>query len=204
METLTELINSMISSGILKSPHIIKAFETIDRKHFVPTMYEDLTYIDAPLSIGEGQTISQPSTVAFMLEHLSPQKGDKILDIGTGSGWTTALLCTLVGEEGSVTGFERVDSLVKMGQENLSKFYKNSHCSIQKATEVLGKPEEKFDKILVSAGAEELPETLISQLNIGGRVVIPIKSSIIVVSKHSDESIETKNFYGFRFVPLIY
>ncbi len=204
MKDLNQLINSMISQGVLKSPQIIKAFVDIDRKHFVPQTLQESAYVDVPLGISEGQTISQPITVAFMLESLSPQKSDKVLDIGSGSGWTTALLCHIVGEEGSVKGYERVDYLVEYGRRNLAKYCQNKRCSIQKAKSDLGEPREKFDKILVSAAAEQLPKQLIDQLKIGGKMVIPIKNSIFIVTKNSKDDFETEEIYGFRFVPLIY
>lgn len=198
-----ELVDAMIYSNALMNPQIIDAFRAVDRKYFVPLTLREDAYIDCPLPIGNGQTISQPSTVAFMLEKLSPQKGDKVLDIGSGSGWTTALLCHLVGEEGSVTGVERVSSLVEQGQENLAQFHFH-HCSIQQAGEQLGIPGQKYDKILVSAAADELPEELFSQLNVGGILVIPVENSIYKCTKISQEEIKTEAFYGFVFVPLIY
>lgn len=204
MKDLDTLIDSMIINRVLKSPQIIKAFEEVDRKEFVPEMFKESAYVDAPLGIGADQTISQPSTVAFMLEHLSPQKGEKILDIGTGSGWTTALLCHIVGEEGSVTGLERVHMLVEMGKQNLAKFCQGEHCTIESAGDALGRPGEKFDKILVSAAAEKLPETLVEQLNVGGKLVIPVQNSINIVTKTGEDETETESIYGFRFVPLIH
>jgi len=137
MKKMDELVDAMISSGMLRSPLIIDAFRTIDRKYFVPESYIDETYIDAPLPIGNYQTISQPSTVAFMLEKLDPKDGNRVLDIGSGSGWTTALLCYMVGDKGSVTGVERIESLVEQGKNNLSKFRFNSHCHIERAGESL-------------------------------------------------------------------
>ena len=204
MKDLDSLIDSMIINRILKSPQIIKAFEEVDRKYFVPDLFQENAYIDAPLGIGENQTISQPSTVAFMLEHLSPQRGEKILDIGTGSGWTTALLCHIVGEEGSVLGLERIESLVELGKFNLARYCNDDHCTIQKAGEKLGVPGEKFDKILVSASADELPQELIDQLNIGGKLVIPVQYSIEVITKTAEDDYQRENIYGFQFVPLIY
>jgi len=201
---MQELIESMIASNILHSPYIIEAFKATDRSYFVPDSFSDYCYIDAPLAIGENQTISQPSTVAFMLEHLEPQDGDKILDIGSGSGWTTVLLCQIVGEEGSVTGVERVDELVKQGKQNLSQFHFGNHYRIQRAEEKLGLPAERFDKILVSASADEIPEELFEQLNIGGILIIPIRSSIFKFKKISDKQIDKEEFYGFVFVPLVY
>ena len=204
MQSMQMLIDSMITSGMLQSPHIIDAFREIDRKYFVPESFEEHIYVDAPLPIGNGQTISQPSTVAFMLEKLEPEKGNTILDIGSGSGWTTALLCQIVGEEGSVTGLERMDELVEQGEENLEKLQFGSHCRIQRAGEKLGLPDEKFDRILVSASADEIPEELFLQLNVGGILVIPVRNSIFKFTKVSDTYVEREEFYGFVFVPLIY
>lgn len=204
MQTNHQLIQSMIASGVLKTPQIINAFETVDRKNFIPIFYRLNTYVDAPLPIGNGQTISQPSTVAFMLEHLQPQAGDDILDIGSGSGWTTSLLCHIVGENGSVTGLERVHTLVETGQEHLAQFDFKHNCTIQEAGEQLGIPNKTFDRILVSASAEYLPEELFDQLKIGGTLVIPILNSIFKFTKDAEGTIESKEYRGFRFVPLIF
>jgi len=203
MRTMHELVDAMISAGTLESPAIIDAFRAVDRKYFVPKVWSNEAYMDNPLPIGDGQTISQPTTVAFMLEKLAAQKGDKVLDIGSGSGWTTALLCHIVGEEGSVTGVERVSALVEMGQENLSQFDFNHGCIIQ-AGKKLGIPGEQFDRILVSAAAEDIPKELFSQLRVGGTLVIPVENSIYKCTKLSEEEIQTEEFYGFVFVPLIY
>ncbi len=201
---MDRLVDDMISSNMLKSPLIIDAFRTIDRKYFVPEEYAEDAYADMPLPIGHYQTISQPSTVAFMLERLDPQDGNKVLDIGSGSGWTTALLCYIVGDKGSVTGVERVETLVEQGSENLSKFRFDTDCHIESAGDTLGLPGEQFDRILVSASADEIPEALFSQLKIGGILVIPIRESIFKFTKVSETEIEKEEFYGFVFVPLIY
>ena len=198
------LIDTMIVSGVLKSEEIIAAFTVVDRKYFVPTSKGEYIYIDAPMPIGNYQTISQPSTVAFMLEHLAAKSGDKVLDIGSGSGWTTALLCYIVGEEGSVKGLERVDELVEQGKYNLAKIDLPGDCHINKAGEELGLPGEQFDRILVSASADEIPEELFLQLKIGGRLVIPIRDSIFKFTKISESDVIKEEYYGFRFVPLVY
>jgi protein-L-isoaspartate(D-aspartate) O-methyltransferase len=203
MKNMHELIDTMTFSGVLHTPHIIDAFREVDRKYFVPKMILEDVYADIPLPIGKNQTISQPSTVAFMLEHLGPKEGDDILDIGSGSGWTISLLCFVVGEKGSVIGLERVDELVEVGKKNLSKFHFGSHCRIQKAGEKLGLPGKQFDKILVSASAEEIPHKLFDQLRLGGILVIPVKNSIFKFEKISDTKIKSEEFEGFVFVPLI-
>jgi len=197
------LINSLVESGVLKTPNIIEAFESVDRKLFVPSRFAHEAYIDAPLSIGEGQTISQPWTVAFMLELLQAKKGNKILDIGSGSGWTTALLAYIVGEKGSVLGLERHEELVRLGSENLENIsIKNAR--IQKASESLGIQGDKFDAILVSASADKIPNELFLQLKTGAHLVIPVQNSIYLFEKVLDDKVVHQEFKGFRFVPLVY
>ncbi len=203
-KNMQELVNFMISRGVLKTPSFINAFLKIDRKFFVPIEFKDNTYEDVPLPIGKSQTISQPSTVAFMLELLSPRRGDKVLDIGSGSGWSTALLCKIVGKNGSVTGIERIDELVKQGKKNLEKFDFGKECTIKKAGKNIGMRGVKFDKILVSASAKEFPNKLQKQLNINGKLVIPVQNSIFEFKKISDKTVESKEFPGFVFVPLVY
>ncbi len=202
MNSNTNLINHLINRDSLKSSNIIEAFRHIDRADFVldPTVSD--IYEDYPLQIGYHQTISQPTTVAMMLEMLCAKDGDDILDIGSGSGWTTALLSFIVGDKGSVTGLERVDSLVKFGNDNLKKYrFKNS--KIIQAADELGIVGKKFDRILVSAAAEEFPSELTLQLKTGGKLVIPVKNSIFEITKKEDEKLELIEHYGFRFVPLI-
>ena len=202
MNSNSSLINHLINSDALKSSNIIEAFEHIDRIDFVldPTVPD--VYEDYPLQIGYQQTISQPTTVAMMLEMLQPKEGQKILDIGSGSGWTTALLSYIVGDRGWVTGLERVDSLVNFGNANLNKYrFKNSE--IIQAKDELGIVGEKFDRILVSAAAEDFPANLAKQLKIGGKLVIPVKNSIYEITKKEDGELKVIEHYGFRFVPLI-
>jgi protein-L-isoaspartate(D-aspartate) O-methyltransferase len=201
MQNNQELIKHLITRKALKTKAIIDAFWAIDRINFVRPKYLDEAYGDYPLPIEYGQTISQPYTVAFMLELLQPQKGDKVLDVGSGSGWTTALLAHIVGKEGSVLGIELVPELVEFGKRNLNK-YQFPNAEIIRADENLGKAGEEFDKILVSASAVDMPHELFEQLKIGGRMVIPVRSSIYVVDKISRENIEEKEYYGFAFVPL--
>ena len=205
------LIEKLIADKMLKSEEIIEAFRRIDRADFVPEEYGDEAYGDYPLPIGRGQTISQPSTVAFMLELLRPAEGDRILDVGSGSGWTTALLAQIVGPKGRVWGLELLPELAKFGSENLAK-YDFPHAGIQQARstgsgqagDVLGLPQEApFDKILVSAAGQEIPKELINQLKVGGRMIIPVQSSVWKIDKISEEKVDKAEFPGFVFVPLI-
>jgi len=204
MFTKEELLDHLENgTKVLENKDIRDAFVAIDRKDFVSEDYVEEVYEDYALPLGYEQTISQPTTVAFMLDLLVPQKGDKVLDVGSGSGFVTALLAHIVGESGYVIGVERVQELVKLGQENLSKYdFKNAE--IKQAVKELGLQEEApFDKILVSAAAEEVPKELLRQLKVGGVTVVPIYDNIWQVRKISEENIDIKKFERFEFVPLI-
>lgn len=200
---MDELVQHLKESGVLKTPRIIEAFKAIDRKHFVLPEYRGEAYGDYPLPLGYGQTISQPSTVAFMLELLQPKLNDQILDIGSGSSWTTALLAHIVGTGGSVIGVEIIEGLVELGIRNL-KHYNFTHAHIEKAGPSLGLPShEPFDRILVSASADKLPENLVPQVRIGGIIVIPVRDAILKVTRTATNHQEIETYKGFAFVPLI-
>ena len=193
---------------VLKSKNIEEALVAIDRASFVPEELKDEAYEDYALPIGHGQTISQPTTVVFMLELLGAQEGEKILDVGSGSGWTTALLSNLVGESGSVLGLERVPELVEMGQKNLTRTSRLSRLNldnvrIEQAGEELGRVNEgPYDRILVSATTAEIPKELVQQLRGGGVMVIPVGDSICQITRESD-GYRQKCYPGFVFVPLV-
>ena len=203
MTTNEQMVDYLIERGVLSTPEIIDAFRSVDRKDFVPESMSCKAYDDNPLPIGFGSTISQPFTVAFMLELLKPGTGYKVLDVGSGSGWTSALLAHITGDEGMVYGVEIVPELVLRSQKSISK-YGFSNVKIMLAKKgVLGLPDlSPFDRILVSASARSIPEELIEQLSVGGRIVIPVGESILSIDKVSESSIKKEEYYGFRFVPL--
>ena len=200
--TNTELVDALIESGTIETPAVEDALRSVDRAVFVPEELKPEAYLDTALPIGEAQTISQPTVVASCLEWLGAEPGDRVLDVGSGSGWTTALLAHIVGERGEVIGVERIPELVAVGKENLARYApKNAH--IEQAERELGKPEAApFDRILVSAAAEEVPGTLVRQLKDGGRMVIPVRDDICVVTRKGEE-FETDCHEGYAFVPLI-
>jgi len=201
-----KLISSLIAEGYLKTPQIINAFRKIDRADFVLEKFKNDAYLNAPLPIDFGQTISQPLTVAFMLELLKPEKGDIILDVGSGSGWQTALLGEIVGGKGKVFGVEVIPELKDFGEKNIAKynFIEKGIVKIVQAGGVKGlKEEAPFDKIIVGAMAESVPKEFRDQLKIGGRLVIPYQGSIWLMIKKDDNGFEEYEYPGFAFVPLV-
>lgn len=180
-----------------------KAFRQTDRAGFVPTQYQADAGVDAPLPIGFGQTISQPTTVRLMLEWLEVEPGNKILDIGSGSGWTTALLSRLTGPKGRVYAVERIPELVEFGRDNCQRAgIKNARFFL--AGERYGLPKfAPYERILVSAAAGGFPDELTDQLAPGGKLVIPVKNDILEVEKAADGTLETNVHPGFVFVPLV-
>ena len=186
---------------------VLKAFLSVPRHRFVPKEIEYLAYNDSPLSIGEGQTISQPYIVALMMQILELKKSDAILEIGTGSGYQTALLAEIVEE---VFTIERISSLINNAENLLNELdYKNIHYKLGDGT--LGWKDEKleqnkFDKIIVTAAAPDIPESLTSQLAINGKLIIPTGNrtlqQLVVITRTEDGYIHTSEG-GCTFVPLI-
>jgi protein-L-isoaspartate(D-aspartate) O-methyltransferase len=182
---------------------INQAFKTVKRADFLPEQAADNAALDSALPIGYGQTNSQPAVVRLMLEWLDPKRGEKILDVGSGSGWTTALLATLVGTAGMVYAVEKVPELMRFGAENCQRAGIRN-VQFFEAGKNFGLPQSApFDRILVSASAQKLPKELISQLVTGGRLVIPIGYCIHVIDKTDSNSYESAEYPGFVFVPLV-
>jgi protein-L-isoaspartate(D-aspartate) O-methyltransferase len=180
-----------------------QAFAKIDRANFMPPPVKSMAGADTPLPIGYGQTISQPSTVEMMLEWLDAQPGDKVLDVGSGSGWTAALLSHIVGPKGKVYAVELVPELLEFGRDNAERAgVKNAEFF--QAGDKYGLPEHgQFDRILVSAAADKIPQELLDQLKPGGKLVIPVHNTIYEISKNQNGEVESIEHPGFVFVPLI-
>ncbi|MBI4094394.1 MAG: methyltransferase domain-containing protein [Candidatus Liptonbacteria bacterium] len=208
-ESHDELVRELIEHGYLKTPRVIQAFRAIDRKHFVPLEYRDGAYANEPIPIGHGQTISQPLTVAFMLEQLISQEGDAVLDIGAGSGWQTALLAHLVGDGGRVVAMERIPELAAMCRENVARFnfIRKGIVTILTADASRGAPPEYvrdgFNRIIAAAAADEMPAVWRTQLKVGGRIVAPVGQSVVVVEKKTANQFTSEEYFGFVFVPLV-
>ena len=183
---------------------VARAMEAVPRARFLPASHRHLAGQDAPLPIGEGQTNSQPTTVADMLALLDVREGQRALDLGAGSGWTTALLADLVGPDGEVLGIERQQRLLAPARAALARTAPAGRARIRAARPgVLGAPEAApFDRILVSAGARRLPPSLPDQLGEGGIPVIPVAEQMRRIVRRGGALEETVHG-AYLFVPLI-
>ncbi len=206
-KTYRSLIDNLISENYLKTPEIIEAFKKIDRADFVLPEYKDFAYDNEPLPIGFGQTISQPSTVAFMIEKLQPKKGDKILEIGSGSGWQTAILAAITLKKNTIVALELIPEIAQLTIDNVSKynFLKKGVVKIINANGKKGyQAEAPFDKIISGAAAfKTIPPAWREQLKIGGKIISPVDKSIFVIDKINENEFLQKEYEGFAFVPLV-
>jgi protein-L-isoaspartate(D-aspartate) O-methyltransferase len=181
---------------------VSEAMAAVHRKDFLRRSDRERAGYDGPLAIGHGQTNSQPRTVEAMLRLLDVEPGQSVLDVGSGSGWTSALLAHLVGPTGRVRGVEIEPDLVTWGAENLAAS-NQPWATVHAATPgVLGLPEHApYDRILVSAEPYELPQALVDQLTDGGVMVIPVAGVMQRVVRTGDDVKVTEHGY-YRFVPL--
>ena len=181
---------------------VADAMRAVPRAGFLPGNARSRAGFDGPIQIGHGQTSSQPRTVEAMLRLLDVRPGQHVLDVGAGSGWTTALLAELTGPAGSVVGVELVPELAEWGGANLAGT-SYGWASIRLATEgVLGVPESApYDRVLVSADASTMPETLVEQLADDGRLVLPLRGTMLLVVRRAEE-LEVTQHGSYRFVPL--
>lgn len=211
------LIEHMVGSGVLHSPRIIEAFRHVDRKLFVPREVEDRAYSDEPLPLGYGVTISQPSTVAYMLELLEPQPSNVILDIGSGSGWQTTLLAHIVSHDsfgkplpkekvGTVIGLERIPELAQKSREAIHRFsfIQKGIVEIHTLSGERGFPSRApYDRIICAAALDVMPEIWKKELQSEGKIVFPRQYSIILLEKGENGEYQEKENKGYIFVPFI-
>lgn len=198
-------VSTQIEARGVRDPLVLEAMRNIPRELFVPKTLRDAAYEDRPLPIGAGQTISQPYIVAFMVEALALRGGEKVLEIGAGSGYAAAILSQIARE---VFTIERIGQLAETAAANLDKAgCNNVHVRHADGTEGWI-DEAPFDAILVSAGAPDIPRTLERQLAIGGRMIVPVGSDpraqeLIRVARVDEDDYEREDIADVRFVPLI-
>lgn len=204
-----EMVNHLKRQKLVTTEKLSEAMLTIPRHLFVPSTHQRSAYIDSPLSIGEGQTISAPHMNAMMCEYLDLKEGQKVLEIGTGSGYHAALLSHCVGDSGFVYTVERIPSLAKSSSEKYQKF-NFTNVQVIHSDGTLGYSEKApYDRILVTAAAPKIPDELMKQLSPdGGILCIPVAAgfsygqNLLVITKNGDK-IDKKNVCSVVFVPLI-
>ena len=192
-------------SSQVRDSRVLTAMAEVPRELFVPPELRHRAYVNEPLPIGNGQTISQPLMTAHMTSVLQPTPTDRVLEVGTGSGYQAAVL-GLLSHQGTVVTVERIPSLARHAAEML-RFLDMNNVEVLNAGPTLGYPEEApFDAILVTAAAPRLPQSLLNQLAVGGRLVIPVGSreeQELVLAIRTGEGVSIKYKGGCRFVPLV-
>jgi protein-L-isoaspartate(D-aspartate) O-methyltransferase len=198
-----KMVDEQLEKRGIRDPRVLEAMDWVPRHEFVPGDLQAMSYDDQALPIGYEQTISQPYTVGFMCQEARVSPTDKVLEVGTGSGYAAAVLSLLAREVHTV---ERIESLFRAARDRLSRLgYHNVHCRLDDGT--LGLPgEAPFDAIIVAAGAETIPEAYQEQLAEGGRLVIPVgrtsRQEMIRLTRHGTDFIRDA-LGSFGFVPLV-
>lgn len=199
------MIRDHLAGRGIHDPAVLAAMREVPREAFVGEEMQDFAYDDYPLPIAEGQTISQPYIVAYMTEALELSSTDRVLEIGTGSGYAAAVLSRIAG---TVYSVERLAGLAQSARQRLEMLgYTN--VVIHEGDGTLGWPEHApYDAIVVTAGSPKVPKPLLEQLAIGGRLVIPVGPSLdlqilVRVRRVSEHDYRNEELCGVRFVPLI-
>ena len=201
------LVDALVRSGYVLDPRVRAAFERVPREAFVPPEVGRDAYADLPLPIGYGQTISAPSMIAIMLEEARLEEGERVLEVGTGSGYNASLLARLVGPANVVT-IERIPELAAVGRANLAR------CGLAAVEVVVGDgslgypPRAPYDAILATAGAPGIPGPWVDQLSPRGRIVAPVGRRVfdqvlVVARRRPDGTLDVREGTPCAFVPLI-
>ena len=200
-----KLIEHWISSGTIKDKRVIEAFKKILREKFIHTDKKNEAYGDYPVSIGEGQTISQPTTVMVMTEALELKKGQKVLEIGSGSGYQAAIIADIVGKNGKVISTEIIKELAEFASDNIKKLnIKNIEIIKHDGSKGYEK-EAPYDRIIITAACPKIPKILISQLRENGIIIAPVGSmleQVMIKGKKKNGKLIEEKLGNFMFVPL--
>jgi len=201
-------VDSLVSGGVLKSRRIIEAFRKLPRHLFVRGDLVSLAYYDAPIPLTGNSTVSQPSTVAAMLELIEPKEGDRFLEIGTGSGWNAALISYCVGRKGSVVTLEIDGNLCRLANENLERFgIDNVRVICTDGADGYADC-SPYSKIIYTVATDRIPDSVIGQLEVKGLLVAPVGADFIqtmtLVKKLGKNRIESKSFGGYQFVHMMH
>jgi protein-L-isoaspartate(D-aspartate) O-methyltransferase len=202
-----QMVKNLQRSGYVKSKEVAEAMMAVPRHIFVPRRARGSAYIDRPLPIGEGQTISAPHMVAMMLEKLDLMEGQKVLEIGGGSGYHAALAAYMIGEEGLVVSVERIGALAERAREVLMESGLEQRVMMVVGDGSLGwEKKAPYDRIFITAASPQIPPPLMDQLKDGGKLLIPLGSlhlQTLVLAEKRGNKIKKKSFGGCMFVPMI-
>lgn len=204
-----ELVENLWSYGYIKTGKVKKAMLKVPREEFMPSENKKYAYIDQPLPIGEGQTISAPHMVAMICEKLALERGMKILEIGAGFGYNAAVVAELIGPEGHLFTTERIESLAKIAEDNLQRTGYRKCVTVLHRDGTTGYPDEApYDRVYATASAPKVPEPLKEQLKIGGRLLTPVGAhnyfqELVCVIRVSEDDYRTHKLGGVVFVPMI-
>ncbi|MEW5760035.1 MAG: protein-L-isoaspartate O-methyltransferase [Candidatus Thermoplasmatota archaeon] len=199
------LVRSLVERGYISKENVIKAMEKVERHIFVPEHLREYAYYDQPLEIGHGQTISAPHMVGIMVEKLELEEGNKVLEIGGGSGYHAAVVAEIIGN-GHVYTVERIEELGRRAKENLKNAGLENKVSVFVGDGSLGLQEHApYDRIFVSCASPSIPPPLIEQLRDPGKLLIPVGRDYqeLILFEKSFGKIIKKNYGGCVFVPLI-
>lgn len=202
---LENLIEKLKKDNILTNERIEEALRKVKREDFTLKRYKAHAYLNRPLPIGEAQTISQPAVVVRMTEWLNPKEGEKIMEIGSGSGWQAGLIGHLVGEKGKVYTLERISSLAQFAKGNLKKAGIKNVKVIEKDGSKGYEAESPYDGIIVTAASPEITQEWKDQLKEGGRIIVPIgrhAQLMVLANKKNGKIIKERQERYYRFVPL--
>ncbi|MGV8143473.1 MAG: protein-L-isoaspartate(D-aspartate) O-methyltransferase [Methanothermobacter sp.] len=204
-----ELVDKLSRNGYIKTDQVKNAMLFVPREEFIPPENRRYAYIDQPLPIGKGQTISAPHMVAMICETLDLKRGMKILEIGSGFGYNAAVVAEIIGPEGHLFTTERIESLAKSARDNLKRTGFDQCVTVLHTDGTKGlKEEAPFDRIYATASAPKIPEPLKEQLKIGGRLLTPIGSrnhfqELICIVRLSENEYDSRKLGGVAFVPMI-
>ncbi len=196
------MVEIQIAARDVSDPRVLEAMRSVPRHHFVPEAEREHAYEDRPISIGSGQTISQPYIVAVMTELLAPEPEDTVLEVGTGSGYQAAVLSLLVDRVYSIEILPELaersrQTLLALGYDNVTVITGDGYGGV---------PEHApFDGILVTAAPEEIPQTLVEQLGVGGRMIVPVgrADQELMLVERWEEGIRIQPVLRVRFVPMV-
>lgn len=198
------MVDQQIQRRGIEAPEVLEAMRALPRHRFVETAQEPRAYVDGPLPIGHGQTISQPYIVACMTELLELENDDRVLEVGTGSGYQAAVAAMIARE---VVTIEIIEDLARQGAQRLENLGFHNITALWGDGYFGYPPRAPYDAIIVTAAARHVPPPLIEQLRPGGRMVIPVGTTgftqnLLLVQKREDGSVVTRNLLPVRFVPL--